>query len=338
MSTPAPDAWLRGATVLVTGATGLIGSCVVRALAEADAEHALGLTLLAQGRNASKGGALAEATGARFIAGDVRQPDLLEGATSRLDIVFHCAANTRSADMVARPDEVLAIATEGTRSMLEQARALGCRSFVYLSSMEAYGQAEGEVAEEDVGPLDADSPRSSYPLGKRLAEELCSSYATDDFRVTAARLGLTFGAGVPDDPADVRVSLQFARAARDGRDIELHTQGLSVTNAVETTDAVRALILLAERGRSGQIYNVANPAATMTIREMAEVVGREVAAGEVDVVVNVPDDLGARGYAPPSGYRLNVDRIRALGWAPRYDMAEMFRRMLAEWARTGQGR
>lgn len=331
MSPAASEAWLRGATVLVTGATGLVGSSIVHALADADTRYDLGLTVLAQGRSESKGRALARTTGATFLQGDVREAGLLAGATGRVDIALHCAANTRSADMVARPEEVTAVAVEGTRSMLEQARALGCRSFVYLSSMEAYGQAEGEVSEDDLGPLDPSSPRSSYPLGKRLAEQLCRTYADDDFRVTVARLGLTFGAGVPDDPADTRVALQFARAARAGRDIELHTQGLSMTNAVETSDAVRALLLLAERGERGQAYNIANPAATMSIRAMAEVVARDVAGGAVGVVVNVPDDLDARGYAPPSGYRLNVDRIRALGWEPRYGMTEMFRRMLDGW-------
>ena len=90
-------------------------------------------------------------------------------------------------------------------------------------------------------------------------------------------------------------------------------------------------MLLATKGAAGEAYNVVNAHASMTIRQMAEVVAREVAGGTIDVVVNPPRDIGSRGYAPPSAYRLATDKIRALGWEPRYGMAEMYQRMIASW-------
>jgi hypothetical protein len=48
-------------------------------------------------------------------------------------------------------------------------------------------------------------------------------------------------------------------------------------------------------------------------------------------VVDLPADATALGYAPPTGFRLNVDRLAALGWEPTFGMADMYRRMLAHW-------
>ena len=330
---PIPWDRFRGATILVTGATGVIGSAVARVLCTANAAKGLGLSVVGQGRHPSKGRRLEAELGVRFLPADVRE---LSSATSGLDhadFVVHAAAVTSSAQMVARPDEVLTTAVEGTRNVLDLARELEARSVVYVSSMEVYGQGlTGVVTESDVGTLNPDDPRSSYPEGKRRAEALTAAYATEHgLHTTSARLGLTLGAGVPNDPANTRVPLQFARSVLAGRDIELHTDGAGVTNVCYLADAVRALLLLATKGAAGEAYNVANSQASMTIRRMAEVVAREVAGGAINVVVKPPEDLESRGYAPPSSYRLATDKIRALGWEPRYGMAEMYERMIASW-------
>ena len=242
----------RGATVLVTGATGTIGSGIARVLSGANASKDLDLTVVAQGRDAVKGRGLEAELDVRFLAADVRE---LSPATSRLDradFVFHTAGVTSSARMVAYPEEVLATAVDGTRNVLDLAVALRARSVVNVSSMEVYGQGlSGVVAESDLGTVDPDEPRSSYPEGKRRAEALSAAYATKyGLRTTNARLGLTFGAGVPNDPENTRVPLQFARSVLAGRDIELHTDGAGLTNVCYLADAVRALLLARHQRRS----------------------------------------------------------------------------------------
>jgi nucleoside-diphosphate-sugar epimerase len=323
----------RGAAVLVTGATGTIGGAVARVLSAANAVHDLGLTLVLHGRDATKGQRLAARLGARFLAGDVREISPASCELGEVDFVFHGAGVTASARMIAQPDEVIATAVDGTRKILDMALALGARGVVCASSMEVYGQGlTGVVTESDLGTLDPGDPRSSYPEAKRRAEALITAHAAEHgLGATNARLALTFGAGVPNDPANTRVPLQFARLALLGRDIELHTDGAGVTNVCYLGDAVRALLLLATDGAAGEAYNIANPEASMTIRQMAEVVAREVAGGTVKVVVRTPADIAGRGYAPPSSYRLATDKIAALGWQPRYGMADMYRRMLASW-------
>lgn len=323
----------RGATVLVTGATGTIGSGIARVLSGANASKDLDLTVVAQGRDAVKGRGLEAELDVRFLAADVRDLSPATSGLDQADFVFHTAGVTSSARMVACPEEVLATAVDGTRNVLDLAVALRARGVVNVSSMEVYGQGlSGAVAESDLGTVDPDEPRSSYPEGKRRAEALSAAYATKyGLRTANARLGLTFGAGVPNDPENTRVPLQFARSVLAGRDIELHTDGAALTNVCYLADAVRALLLVATKGAAGEAYNVANSQASMTIRQMAEVVAREVAGGTINVGVKPPEDIERRGYAPPSSYRLATDKIRALGWEPRYGMAEMYRRMIAFW-------
>jgi nucleoside-diphosphate-sugar epimerase len=149
--------------------------------------------------------------------------------------------------------------------------------------------------------------------------------------VKIARLARTFGAGTPNDEDDMRVASQFARKALAGEDIELHTPGNSIANCCYTADAVRGLLIVLIKGRSGEAYNIANPAASATIREMAEIVAGEAAEGKIKVAINVPEDIQKRGYAPDVGYRLNADKLKALGWAPKYGIAEAYRRMIADW-------
>ncbi|MGH2884213.1 MAG: NAD-dependent epimerase/dehydratase family protein [Solirubrobacteraceae bacterium] len=323
----------RGATVLVTGATGTIGNGIARVLCAANVSKDLDLIVVAQGRDVVKGRRLEAELGARFLAADVRELSPATSGLDKVDFVFHTAGVTSSARMVASPEEVLATAVDGTRNVLDLAVELGASGVACVSSMEVYGRGlSGAVAETDLGFLDPDDPRSSYPEGKRRAEALSAAYATEyDLRTTNARLGLTFGAGVPNDPANTRVPLQFARSVLARRDIELHTDGAGLTNVCYLADAVRALLLLATKGAAGEAYNVANSQASMTIREMAEVVAREVAGGTINVVVKPPEDIASRGYAPPSSHRLATDKIRALGWEPRYGMAAMYQRMIASW-------
>jgi len=324
---------LRNSTVLVTGATGLVGGALIRTLSALSAKNNHSMRLIGHGRDKSKGQATARDHGMEFICGDIRVPSSLSEITGGLDYIFHCAAITKSSDMMEKPADVITTEVDGTRNMLELAKDRDCKSFVYLSSMEVYGQTHlREVAESDLGYLDLSNPRSSYPESKRLCEMMCSAYmAQYGLPVKIARLARTFGAGTPNDESDMRVASQFARKAIEGNDIELHTLGNSIANCCYTTDAVRGLLTILLKGKPGEAYNIANPAASATVREMAELVANDVCGGKIKAIINVPEDLQKRGYAPDVGFTLNVDKLKALGWAPKHGLGEMYRRMIADW-------
>lgn len=319
-------------SVLITGATGMIGTALIRMLSAADHKYQLNLKLIGNGRNNAKGKKLMKDCGLdMFVNGDIRQAVSMEAIPGTVDYIFHCAAITKSADMVMKPVDVITTAVDGTRNLLELAKEWRCKSIVYLSSMEVYGQnLFGEVRETDLGYLDLFSPRSSYSESKRLCESLCAAYAVQyGVSVKIARLAQTFGAGTPQE--DTRVFAQFARSALAGKDIVLHTEGKSRGNYCYLADAVQGLLTLLLHGADGQAYNVANPEASVTVRQMAEMVVSELGQGRIKTIIEIPNDIEKCGYAPDVGFQLNVDKLKSLGWQPHYGLAAMYQRMIADW-------
>lgn len=318
----------KGRSFVVTGATGLVGSLLVRALLYCDRVHGLGTKVYALVRNVEK---------AKQIFGETNAPEYLVADLAKdeiagdfaCDYVIHAAAVTTSKLMVSDPVGTIRTAIDGTEKLLKLAVEKKAQTFVYISSMEVYGQpkTDGKTAEKDLGYIDISTVRSCYPEGKRMCECLCNAYAAQyGLNVKSARLAQTFGAGIL--PTENRVFAQFARSAVNGENIVLHTTGESEGNYVYTADAIRAIMLLLVKGESGEAYNIANEQSHTTIRSMAELVAEQIAGGAIRVVLDIPQDASSLGYAPPVKMWLDASKMRALGWEPTVGLADAYRRMI----------
>jgi len=321
---------LHGKTVLVTGATGLIGSSLVKALLWYGAAHDTGLRVLALTRDRTRAegtfaGPLESGAPLTFLQGEVETLSLDEP----VDLIVHGASVTSSQDFVARPVQTMRTALHGTERILEFARAHGVESLAYLSSMEVYGAPDGSrrITESDFDGFDPMLVRSSYPESKRMAEAMCAGYAAElGVRAKVLRLTQTFGPGVAYD--DGRVFASFARSALEARDIVLHTAGETERSYLYTADAVTAILTVLIRGEDGQAYNAANEDTYCSIRDMADLVART--CGETPVRVRVEPQDGERlGYAPTLKMDLDTSKLQALGWRPTVGLEEMYRRMTA---------
>ena len=307
-------------TILVTGATGLIGAALVRRFAAA------GDRVYAAVRNVAKGEMLFAGTDNVTVV----EWDVLRSVSQDLpsaDCVVHAASETASQAFVTCPVETIASIVDGTRHVLDYARRAQVKAMVYLSTMEVYGAPSTDpVRETDYGYLDPTSVRASYPEAKRLAENLCVASAAEyGVPVRIARLTQTFGEGVRYD--DGRVFAEFARCILEKRDIVLKTEGTTARCYCYLGDAVEAIATILEKGAIGEAYTVANEATYCTIREMAEmlVVAHSEAGSRV-----VIDTAGAaaRGFAPPFRMRLDCTKLRALGWEPKVGLLEMYERLM----------
>lgn len=322
---------LHGTTVLVTGATGLIGAGLVKALLWYGAAHDADVRVVALVRDPGKAervfaAPLAAGAPLTFVRGDVETLGAVDGP---VDHVVHGASVTSSKEFVSRPVETIRTALRGTERILELAREKQVRSLVYLSSMEVYGSPDGSrrMTESTFDTLDPMQVRSSYPESKRMAEALCAAYASEHgVPAKVVRLAQTFGPGVALE--DSRVFAQFARSAMAGRDIVMHTAGESRQTYVYTADAVTAILTVLLAGEDGEAYNAANEATYCSIREMADLVARTVGPVPVAVRVEAQDSAGL-GYAPPRQMDLDASKLRALGWQPTVGLEEMYRRMAA---------
>ena len=321
---------LRNKTVLVTGATGLIGSQLVMSLLNANAEKNLDLKVIAVVRNKQKAEKIfkyADNKSLEFIVQDILKPFNIE---STVDYIVHGASMTGSKDFVDYPVETIKTAIQGTENILELAKEKSIDGMVYLSSLEVYGVVDfsiDKVTEDMFGTIDPMSVRSSYSEGKRMVECLCSSYASEyKIPIKVARLCQTFGAGV--NYSDNRVFAQFARSIIEGKDIVLKTDGSTERNYCYIRDAIAGILTLLLNGESGQAYNIANKDTLISIRGMAEMLIEKYPESGSKLVFDIAEDATKLGYNPKVKMNLDTQKIEKLGWKAEVGLEVMFEHLI----------
>ncbi len=337
-----PFAMLEGKTVFVTGATGLLGSQVVKALACSNRVLGTGIQIVAFVRSVQKAkqvfGDLLERGDVQLVTGDISKPPVYEGS---VDYIIHGASATSSKYFVSHPVETILTAVNGTHHILAFAKEKQAAGVLYLSSLEVYGtpaEDAGMIEESYSGYIDPLSVRSSYSEGKRMAECLCASFVSEyGVPVKMARLSQTFGAGVDYD--DGRVFAEFARCAMEKKDIVLHTEGKTVRSYCYTKDAVAAMLFILLKGEAGAAYNVTNMQTRISIADMAQLVCDTFPESGIRTTFDTPKDVASFGYNPQMVIALDASKLAALGWKPTVGLREMFVRMAASMraGRPGDG-
>lgn len=313
-----------GATFLITGATGLIGSTLIHCLLALSKE----VRVVAPVRNAAKCKALfsdMELSALNIVECNLETVDY--ASMGHIDYIVHCAAPTSSKFFVDHAVETFEIIYHGTERLLKYAKEKSIKGFVYLSSLEVYGTQTDDtlpVTESYQFYLDPLSVRSSYPMAKRATEHLCHLYAKQHgVPVKIARLTQTTGAGIAKD--DNRVIAQFARLASLGQDIVLHTTGEAARPYCYTTDAVAGILYILLKGEAGGAYNVSNDETYISARGMAEFL-RDNFNPNISVRIELNDNMG---YAPATKLKLTSAKLVNLGWMPQYGLKEIFERLIA---------
>lgn len=315
---------LDGSSFLISGATGLIGSTMVHCLLALNRR----IQITCPVRSLEKARTMYEDEFDKIHFVECDLLTYLNGLSTddSFQYIVHCASPTVGKYMTEHPVETYTLAIDSTRAILEYARKAGSQGVVFVSSLECYGQNldDSLISEDKLYYVDGMDSRSSYPLGKRAAEYLCASYSLE-YSVPAkiARLTQTFGAGVSAD--DNRVFAQFARSVIAGQDIILHTTGESAKPYCYTTDCISAILYILLKGANGEAYNVANEDTYISIRDMAQYLCEEFNP-KCSVKVELRPDMG---YAPVTKLHLSTEKLRNLGWMPKYGLREMFERLIS---------
>ena len=317
---------LRGKSFLVTGATGLIGSVLIKCLLELNRLRGLGLKVVAVIRDEEKARSVFGEDSSQMEFCQIPLENIRRDTINAdVDFIVHLASPTASKYFVEHPVETLTTAVGGTEAVLEYAKSENVEAMVYASSLEVYGSNHTDewIGEEFQGYVNPTEVRSSYNIGKRACECLCHSYAEEyGVNVSIARMTQTFGAGVKYN--DNRVFAQFSRKAIENEDIELHTSGETCRMYCYTTDAVSAMLYLLIKGEKGEAYNIANKESYISIRDMARLV-RDEFNPNIRVVVSLKEN---QGYAPETKLKLDTAKIESLGWQPKVDLKNMFGRLI----------
>ncbi len=304
---------LREKTILITGATGLIGQTLTDVLLYANEKKKLELTVLALVLDEAQARRqfsehLESGRPLRFLEGTVEGLSDIEGS---VDYILHGAAETNSEVFVRKPVETIKTSLLGTLRLLGLARKKRSDGFVFLSSMEVYGhpQRGHKVVETDACVLRPEEVRGSYPISKLQCENLCCAYASE-YGVPAKiiRLTQTFGPGVSEE--DTRIFAEFGRYVQDRRDIVLRTRGETERSYLYTVDAAGAILTVLLKGTPGQAYNAADERTYCSIAEMA----RKLADANGIGVRFEPEDEQKYGYNSLLYMDLDTSRLRELGW------------------------
>lgn len=304
---------LRNKRILITGATGLIGTNLINALLYANKVCGLNVTILALVRDMERAQEKilsAKTDSLCFVVGSVEKLPVIDG---HINYIIHGASQTISKEFVDHAVETIQTAVLGTMNLLELAKEKKVEGFVYLSSMEMYGYPEkGHVVwENEAGAMSPLDLRNSYPISKQMCESLCCAYV-GEYGVPAkiARLTQTFGPGVNYN--DTRIFAYFARCMVEKKNIVLKTRGETERCYLYTADAVTAILSILLKGSNGEAYNCANEETYCSISEMAEMVAKE--AG-IAVEYQIEDEE-KNGFPQTLYMHLDTRKLKSLGWRP----------------------
>ena len=194
--------------------------------------------------------------GVEIVQGDITDFEAVKTALQGTDIVFHLAS-ALGGSLLSR-DEFFRINAAGTENVLRAARDLGVKKVVHFSSAGVLGAVRnGETADEEYPA----SPRTVYDKSKLRGEECALGFAREGLHVVITRPGWAYG---PRDRRTLKLIQGIAK-----RQFLLVAGGRGRQTPVFVEDLVEGAVLLAEKGRPGEIYNIAGPR-VMTVGEMSE--------------------------------------------------------------------
>jgi len=314
---------LSGCNILVTGATGLIGSYLVDVLMTNPKKD---YQVYALGRNEERAQIrffqFKDDSSFHFLFGDVT---LHLPYDVPFHFIIHAASNGSPNFFANNPVEVMKSNLYGVSNLIEYGLCHDMKRFLFVSTGEVYGVNETEVLDENsYGYVDILDTRSCYPCSKRAAETLAMSYASEyGADVVVARPCHTYGPHFTE--SDNRVYAQFIRNVLNSEDIVMKSAGTQYRSWCYVEDCVSALLYILLKGKCGEAYNVADKNSIVTIRELAEMIA-DIAG--LKVVMKIPSDNEKKVFSPIKRAVFDTSKIESLGWFVNGTMEEKMRKTI----------
>ena len=259
---------LKNKTILITGASGLIGSNLTAYLNFLITNKKLNIKIIAVTRSAPPSW-LAKSKKITYIKTNLSKSFLKKNI--RFDYLIHCATYGQPKKFLEHPLETINL-NIGTLSSLLDLSIKNKARVIYLSSAEIYGEADKQhipTEESFFGYVNTLSDRAIYAESKRLAETICYIYQKN-LSVKIARLLICYGPGVKMD--DSRVYSEFIKKAQNTGLIVMMDQGLAQRTFCFVSDAIEMLLNVLLNGREN-VYNIAGKETT-TIRKLADMIAK----------------------------------------------------------------
>ena len=310
---------LAGKSLLLTGATGLIGTLIIDVLMKKNRDENLNVKIFAAGRNekvaSERFGDYFNDKNFSFVKLDVNEPIKDEFS---VDFIIHAASNSQNKLFAADPVNTIMANILGSYNLLEYGVKSKVERFVFVSSGDSYGKPlnEDDIFDENYcGYINPNTLRAGYPEAKRAGEALCQAYISKyNLDVVIARPCRIYGPTMRLD--DSKAMSEFIMNGVRGEDIVLKSQGLPRFSYCYGADCVSGIFYCLLKGGCGEAYNISDSSEILSLREIAEYVSS--LAGK-KVIFELPSELQAKGFLKVLKVVLSNDKLRALGWTPKDD-------------------
>ncbi|MEK7170206.1 MAG: NAD-dependent epimerase/dehydratase family protein [Patescibacteria group bacterium] len=244
-----------------------------------------------------------------FVEADLLESEKLKEAMDGSDIVFHLAANSDVIRSAKNPDIDLQAGTLATYNVLEAMHAGGVRKIVFTSSNVVYGEATISPTTETYGPL---LPISFYGASKLACEAVIAAYCHN---FTLQAWIYRFGNIVGRRPTHGVVLDFYRKLQKDPTRLEVLGDGKQSKPYIEVHDCVDGMLFgFTHANEQINLFNLGTTGGVY-VKDIADIVIREM--GLKDMAVQFTG--GVRGWpGDVHTVRLDVSKLKALGWKPRY--------------------
>lgn len=314
---------LNNKAILISGASGLIGSCFIDTIMELN-KIGMNCKVYALGRNIEKAKERFkycwDTSLFEFISHDINEP-LIDKGIEEVDYVIHLASNTHPIAYATDPIGTITTNIIGTKNMLDFAVEKNVTRFAFASSNEIYGENRGDTEKFDedyCGYINSNTMRAGYPESKRCGEALCQAYIQQNgLDAVVPRLTRSYGPTML--MSDTKAISQFIRKAICNEDIILKSEGTQYYSYTYVADAISGLFTILLCGKCGEAYNIADDASDIRLKDLAKIIA-DISGNKV--IFELPDELEKVGYSKATKARLTSDKLKKLGWKAKYSITE----------------
>lgn len=305
---------LEGKNILVTGASGLIGSNLMRKLKELPDASIQGTLHVSRPKLQGT-----------YVVGDLLDPKFCDNATKGMDVVFHCAANSYGAAIMdSDPMALVRGNIPMNINMLDACHKNGVKKFVWLASTTGYPETTDAVTEDMM--FQGEPFEKYYAVGwvKRYTEVLCKLFAEklkNPMPCVVLRPTNIYGPNDKTDPKKSHVlSALMRKVIIKQNPIEVWGDGTDEKDVLYVDDMVDAMLLAAEKVETFDQFNIGY-GETYTVLQILERI-KQIAG------YNAPLQLVPSGPRMIPIRRVSIDKARkVLGWEPKVKLDDGLKRM-----------
>lgn len=311
--------FLKKKTILITGATGFIGSYITLVLIQLSKNQNLNLNLCILYRNKKK---ILKKFG-QFESKNVQFYKIENNKTIKLkkkiNKIIHCASYASPTIYNSKFLEIYDANINLTIKLCELIKDQKNAELIYISSSEIYGDLKKKISEEKYGKINSLATRSCYALSKKIGENILVNYSKK-FRLKYKILRLFHTVGWNSNINDGRLFFNLIKNfLSKKKTIKLISNGKNERAYCHILDAIEALFTIVKNDRKNNVYNIGNPKNTISILKLIKLFINITSINKKNIYLKKNANYS---HTKNKSYYPNITKLLRLGWKPRFNLKD----------------